>query len=214
MDRQTVAIASASQKALGCFSYFVRDRAPQYLGNHERIETVLAAFSDQFAHLALERFVLFLQRRHSSRTADRVVRLDLSAELGALQGDFKGGLVARIRGNLLVVELVHAHLSAARTKSLARDQTNPKSIGRPEQDINRCLPRNFRNEVCPALGERTIPKRYPMPARSKNAEIVMPLYLERDIEHVRSRRGQLDINFEAAVLDCALHDNLHFEGAA
>jgi hypothetical protein len=84
-----------------------------------------------------------------------------------------------------------------------------KSIGRSEQEINCCLASNFGNEVRPALGKRAVSKRYPTPARAENAEIVMAPYLERDIEHVRSRRGQFDINFEPAILDRALHADLH-----
>jgi hypothetical protein len=53
-----------------------------------------------------------------------------------------------------------------------------------------------------------------MPMRTKYAEIVAPLYLERDIEHIWSGCDQLDINFKSAVLDRALHDNLRYlEGA-
>lgn len=93
-------------------------------------------------------------------------------------------------------------------------QVHMKSINRPEQDVNRCLSRDLGNKVSPSFGKRTIPKRNPVPARSKDSEIVTALYLKRDIEHVRSRWRQLHINFEAAVLDRALHDNLHNMRAA
>ena len=89
---------------------------------------------------------------------------------------------------------------------------NIKSISRTEQDIDRCLPSNLSNEVRPAFGKWPISKRYPMPTCAKNAEIVMPSYLERGVEHIGCRRGQFDINVEPAVLDRASHNNLRFVG--
>ncbi|MDR8747191.1 hypothetical protein UA18_01354 [Burkholderia multivorans] len=42
----------------------------------------------------------------------------------------------------------------------------------------------------------------------------MTLYLERDLERIRSSWCELDVDFEAAVLNSALHDNLHYIGVS
>ncbi|MBY4752017.1 hypothetical protein K6W17_08205 [Burkholderia dolosa] len=83
------------------------------------------------------------------------------------------------------------------------------SIGRTEQNINRRLSSYLRDKVCPAPGERAVPQRYRTPARTENAEIIVPLYLNRDIKHIRSGWCELNVNFEASVLNSAMHDNLH-----
>lgn len=107
------------------------------------------------------------------------------------------------------------HIAAAdETMATTFRWTHMKSISGAEQNVNRCLPSDLGNKVRPASGKWAVSKRYPMPMRAKYAEIVAPLYLEHDIEHIWSGWDQLDINFKSAVLDRALHDNLRYlEGA-
>lgn len=89
-----------------------------------------------------------------------------------------------------------------------------KSIGRAEQDVNCGLTCNLCNEICPSPGEGAVAQFYASATRAENPEVLTPLYLKRHIEHVFCGRCELNIDFETAVRDRALHDNLRYvEGA-
>jgi hypothetical protein len=73
---------------------------------------------------------------------------------------------------------------------------------------------DFRNKVSPAAGKWATANFDALAKCCRTRRLNGPFNAKPDIEHVRRCRKQIDLNFEAAIFDCSLHEDLGFQRRA
>src|ERR1700753_3874208 len=74
-----------------------------------------------------------------------------------------------------------------------------------DEHINRGLPSDFRDQICPASSERAIAQSYALTGLFSDTRMLAALDLKSHVVHIGGRFGQVNVDFEPTVLNHSVH---------